>query len=143
MLAFESLTPEALLKEVAEFLRMAALRRSVNVTILDRKPRLTRAEALKRAREDSAVNALRGAANDLEGAAIVPANSILRTGSGWSLRAPAFSVGRNDLTGEVRRFATLAEAEAHVVEIEKTDPASVHAGDYYVDGPEELINPHA
>ena len=79
MLAFESLTPEELLKEVAEFLRMAALRRSVNVTILDRKSRLTRAETVTRAREDSAVNALRGAANDLEGAGIIPANSLLRS----------------------------------------------------------------
>ncbi len=54
---------------------------------------------------------------------------------------PPFSVGRNDGKGKVTRHATLAEAEARIVQIEKTDPAGVHAGDYYVDGPEELINP--
>ena len=52
-----------------------------------------------------------------------------------------FSTGRTDCTGTVTRHATLAEAEAHIVEIEKTDPAGVHAGDYFVDGPEILINP--
>lgn len=78
MLAFESLTPEALLKEVAEYIRMAALRRAVEVTILDRKSRLTRAEKEKRARDESADNALRLIAQELDDAAIIPANSILR-----------------------------------------------------------------
>jgi hypothetical protein len=89
MLAFESLTPQELLKEVAEYLRMEALKRSLNVTLLDRKPRLTRAETVKRAREESANNALCSIANDLDGAGILPAKSILRTSNGWSLHAPA------------------------------------------------------
>jgi hypothetical protein len=81
MLAFESLTPAELLKEVAEYIRMEALRRSTEVTILDRKSRLTRAEKDKRARHESADNALRSIAQDLEGARIIPAGSVLRTGS--------------------------------------------------------------
>jgi hypothetical protein len=80
MLAFESLTPQELLKEVAEFIGMEALRRRTEVTILDRKSRLTRAEKDKRARAESADNALRSIAQDLEGAAIIPAGSTLRTG---------------------------------------------------------------
>jgi putative IMPACT (imprinted ancient) family translation regulator len=50
-----------------------------------------------------------------------------------------FYVGRNDGTGKVQRFATLKEAEARITEIEKTHPKAVHNGEFYVDGPEELI----
>jgi hypothetical protein len=57
---------------------MEALRQDLTVTLLDRKARLTRAETIKRARYESAVNALRGIANDLEGAAIIPEGSVLR-----------------------------------------------------------------
>jgi hypothetical protein len=78
MLAFESLTPQELLKEVAEYIDMEALRRSTEVKILDRKSRLTRAEKEKRARAESADNALRSIALELKGAAIIPAGSILR-----------------------------------------------------------------
>jgi hypothetical protein len=78
MLAFESLTPQELLKEVAEFIDMEALRRSTEVKILDRKSRLTRAEKEKRARAESADNALHSIALELKGAAIIPAGSILR-----------------------------------------------------------------
>jgi len=78
MLAFESLTPEALLKEVAEFLRVKAMQSGVEGRILDRKSRLTKAQKERRARYDAADNALRAAALELEGAAIIPANSILR-----------------------------------------------------------------
>lgn len=51
------------------------------------------------------------------------------------------SVGRNDGSIPVRRFATLAEGEAYIEEIAKTDPSGVDAGDYYVDAPEEMVNP--
>jgi hypothetical protein len=78
MLAFESLTPQELLKEVAEFIDMEALRRRTEVTILDRKSRLTRADKEKRARAESAENALESIALELKGAAIIPAGSILR-----------------------------------------------------------------
>lgn len=78
MLAFESLTPEGLLKEVAEYIRMEVVRRELTVNLYDRKPRPTRNDKEQRARADSAANALRSIANDLDGAAIIPAGSILR-----------------------------------------------------------------
>jgi hypothetical protein len=52
-----------------------------------------------------------------------------------------FYVGRNDGTGKVFRFATLREAEAKIVEFETVCPVDVHNGEFYIDGPEELINP--
>jgi hypothetical protein len=50
-----------------------------------------------------------------------------------------FYVGRNDGTIEVFRFATLKEAEAKIVEFEAICPADVHNGEFYIDGPEELV----
>lgn len=78
MLAFESLTPEELLKEVAEYLRMEAVRQQLTVDIFDRKPKLTRNETITRAQHNSAANALRRVALDLDGAGIIPANSVFR-----------------------------------------------------------------
>lgn len=51
------------------------------------------------------------------------------------------AVGRNDGIGEIKRFATLKEGEEHIATIEKTDPDGVHNGDYYIDAPEEMVNP--
>jgi hypothetical protein len=51
-------------------------------------------------------------------------------------------VGKNDNSIPKLEFATVAEAEAQIVEYEKTDPDGVHAGDYYIDAPEELVNPN-
>lgn len=53
-----------------------------------------------------------------------------------------FTVGKtDDRRFKRQRFATMGEAEQHITTLEGTDPAGVHAGDYYIDGPEELINP--
>ena len=52
-----------------------------------------------------------------------------------------FYVGRNDGTGKTFRCATLQEAEAKIAELEHIYPVEVHNGDFYIDGPEELINP--
>lgn len=49
---------------------------------------------------------------------------------------PLYAVGRTDCTGEVKRFSTLAEAEAAIAGIEAVDPAGVEAGNYYIDAPE-------
>jgi hypothetical protein len=50
-----------------------------------------------------------------------------------------FYVGRNDGTGKVFRFSTLAEAEAKIADFETVCPADVHNGEFYIDGPEELV----
>jgi hypothetical protein len=68
MLAFDSLTPEALLKEVAEFLRQAAHRQ----TYVPAKRKLDRLA------DEGAAKVLTLIAQELEGAAILPAGSILR-----------------------------------------------------------------
>ena len=52
---------------------------------------------------------------------------------------PPFYVGRNDGTIKVFRFATLKEAEAKIEEFEDICPADVHNGEFYIDGPEELV----
>ena len=49
------------------------------------------------------------------------------------------SVGKN--CSEIKRFATLKEGEDFITEIAKTDPEGVERGDYYVDAPEEMVNP--
>ena len=51
------------------------------------------------------------------------------------------SVGRTDCTGKVFRFSTVADAETAISLLETVIPVSVHAGDYYIDAPEELVNP--
>ena len=58
------------------------------------------------------------------------------------------SVGKNPINNEpgtmateIQRFATLEEGEAFISEIAKTDPEGVANGDYYVDAPEEMVNP--
>jgi len=70
MLAFESQTPQELLKEIAEFLRYRAAQE--NAVASRQKPR---AAAITTAR----ANTFTAAALDLEGAAIVPEHSPLRT----------------------------------------------------------------
>ena len=59
------------------------------------------------------------------------------------------SVGKNppspckegDMATEIKRFATLKEGEDFISEIAKTDPEGVANGEYYVDAPEEMVNP--
>ncbi len=51
------------------------------------------------------------------------------------------SVGLNDGTGKVFRFDTLDDAETAIALLETVIPVSVHAGDYYIDAPEEMVNP--
>jgi hypothetical protein len=52
-----------------------------------------------------------------------------------------YSVGRQDGTGEIQRFATFKEAEDHLDEIAKTDPKGIENGEYYLDGPEPMQVP--
>jgi len=52
-------------------------------------------------------------------------------------------VGRNDGIIEIKRFATLAEGEAEISRLESIDPDGIHAGEYYIDAPEEMVNPVA
>jgi hypothetical protein len=63
------------------------------------------------------------------------------TGHRLTITELPFAVGYDDGTGPVTRFATLAEAEAEIWRLEGIDPVGVHAGNYFIDGPEELINP--
>lgn len=58
-------------------------------------------------------------------------------------RTRPVSVGRSDGLGVVAHFATLADGEAHIVALSKVDPEGVEAGDYYIDAPEEMVNPPA
>jgi hypothetical protein len=58
---------------------------------------------------------------------------------GYEFVSLPFYVGRNDGTGEVFRFATLQEAEAKIAELETVYPVEVHNGEFYIDGPEELV----
>lgn len=52
------------------------------------------------------------------------------------------SVGRTDCTGEVKRFATIKQAEDYIAhDLIKVDPVGVEAGDYYIDAPELMVNP--
>jgi hypothetical protein len=46
-----------------------------------------------------------------------------------------YVVGRIDKASRRRWFTTLKQAEAYIARIEQRDPASVHRGDYYIDGP--------
>lgn len=49
-----------------------------------------------------------------------------------------WTVGRTgDNSFSITHHETLELAEARIVEIEKIDPAGVHAGDYFIDGPTE------
>ena len=48
-----------------------------------------------------------------------------------------FAVGRNDGQGVVFRFDTLQEAEDKIAEFEDICPDDVHAGEFYIDGPNE------
>ncbi len=50
---------------------------------------------------------------------------------------PQYAVGRNDGSGCVFYFKTLAEAEAKIAEFEGICPADVHNGLFYIDTPEE------
>jgi len=50
-----------------------------------------------------------------------------------------FYVGRNDGSIEPSRFPTLKAAESEIDRISATDYKGVANGDYYIDGPEELI----
>jgi hypothetical protein len=90
----------------------------------------------------SAVRAARAASRKLR-AEIDAANTEERAAeddAAFRLRKGLpFTVGRNDGRGEVTRHATLAEAEGRIVEIAKIDPEGVARGDYYVDGPDELV----
>ena len=49
-------------------------------------------------------------------------------------------VGRNDGTIEPVRFRALKGAENYIAHLEKEDPEGVHAGEYYIDAPEEMVN---
>jgi hypothetical protein len=71
MLAFESLTPQELLKEIAEYLRQEASRE--NRTAEHAKTKRDKFHHYARA------NSLAVIANDLDAAGIIPAQSILRT----------------------------------------------------------------
>ena len=51
------------------------------------------------------------------------------------------SVGLTSCTGPVFRFSTIADAETAIALLETVIPDSVHAGDYYIDAPELIINP--
>jgi hypothetical protein len=50
------------------------------------------------------------------------------------------TIGRNDGVGKVFRFSTVKDAEAAIALLETVIPVSVHAGDYYIDAPEEMVN---
>ncbi len=47
------------------------------------------------------------------------------------------TVGKVDGSGPTVYFELVSEAEAFVAELEKTDPEGVHAGNYYIDAPED------
>jgi hypothetical protein len=48
------------------------------------------------------------------------------------------SVGLNDCTGKVFHFNTVEDAEEAIALLETVIPVSVHAGEYFIDVPEEL-----
>lgn len=48
----------------------------------------------------------------------------------------------NEQPKRLRRFATVRAAEQFIArQVERIDPAGVAAGHYYIDAPEELLNP--
>ena len=49
-------------------------------------------------------------------------------------------VGHCDDKIAQHRFRTLKAAENFVAQLEKEDPEGVHAGEYYIDAPEEMTN---
>ena len=49
-----------------------------------------------------------------------------------------YYVGKEN-SSDVWEFQTKREAEAQIEELEKTDPKGVHAGEYFIDGPEEEV----
>lgn len=50
------------------------------------------------------------------------------------------SVGRNNCTGKVFHFSTIADAEEAIALLETVIPVSIRAGNYYIDAPEEMVN---
>ena len=49
-------------------------------------------------------------------------------------------VGHSDNKIAQHRFKTVRAAEKFVEQLEKEDPDGVHAGEYYIDAPEEMVN---
>ena len=51
------------------------------------------------------------------------------------------SVGRNDCTRKVFHFSTIADAEEAIALLENGIPWDVTTGGYYIDAPENMVNP--
>ena len=51
------------------------------------------------------------------------------------------SVRREKDSSLVQRFATVQDAEDYIAMLEPMDPEAVARGDYYIDAPEEMVNP--
>jgi hypothetical protein len=49
-------------------------------------------------------------------------------------------VGHSSNKISPHRFKTVRAAELFVAQLEKEDPEGVHAGEYYIDAPEEMLN---
>jgi hypothetical protein len=105
MLAFESLTPQDLLKEVAEYLCQLADNHA-------KRPATTQHD---KARNTARVNALVGAAMDLEAATIIPANSILRKNK------QRLEYLRGELRAERISYGELAELQSLAPHIDPSD----------------------